>query len=221
MCGRFALSATTKDIEKLKPGFVPAADFQPRYNIAPTQDIFVSLNDGKYEISTAKWGLIPFWAKDASIGNKMINARSETLLQKASFKNPFKKKRCLIFADAFYEWKKIPGEKTKVPYLIKMKSGVPFTIAGLWDTWKSPEETVVSATIITTGPNALMEEIHNRMPVIINEASRELWLTQDDKFLDDIQNLLVPYPEDEMEAYPVSTKVNSPANDLPEIMERA
>jgi putative SOS response-associated peptidase YedK len=221
MCGRFALSTTTKDIEKLKPGFVPAVDFGPRYNIAPSQNIAVCLNNEKFEISMAKWGLIPFWTKDASIGNKMINARSETLLEKASFKNPFKKKRCLIFAEAFYEWKKIPGEKTKVPYLIKMKSGAPFTFGGLWDKWKSPDEPLTSTTIITTTPNKLMEEIHNRMPVIIPEDKREMWLTPDDKFLSEIQNLLVPYSDDEMEAFPVSTKVNSPANDFPEIMERA
>jgi putative SOS response-associated peptidase YedK len=218
MCGRFALSVKTEDIEKLKPGFTAEEELTPRYNIAPTQNIAVSLNDGKNSVSMARWGLIPFWAKDESIGNKMINARAETLLEKPSFSKSLKTKRCLIFADAFYEWKKSGDSKRKTPYLVKMKNSEPFTFAGLWDKWINPNgESVITAIIITTEPNELMKVIHHRMPVILDEEARTKWLAKESKN-EELVSLLKPYPDIEMTAYEVSTIVNSPTADFPGCM---
>lgn len=218
MCGRFALSVKTEDIEKLKPGFISEENIIPRYNIAPTQSIAVALNDDSGRISFARWGLIPFWAKDESIGNKMINARAETLLVKPSFSKSLKTKRCLIFANAFYEWKKSGESRLKIPYLVKMKNSEPFTFAGLWDKWINPQgETVISTTIITTEPNGLMKIIHNRMPAILDEEARTKWLAKESK-AEELVVLLKPYPDYEMTAYEVSTMVNSPVADFPGCM---
>lgn len=213
MCGRFALSATTKNIEKLLPSLKSLDAIYPRYNIAPTQFIATILNTSQNEISFLRWGLIPFWSKDKSIGNKMINARAETLIEKPSFRNLLKKKRCLIITDGFFEWKKIKGEKRKVPYFIKMKSGEVFTFAGLWDQWKSPDgDLISSATIITTKSNADIKSIHNRMPVILLPEERKLWLSEEND-INLMQSLLKPYPEKELEAYEVSLAVNNPSFD--------
>jgi len=194
-----------------------APQITPRYNIAPTQPIAVVPNDGRNAVDHFVWGLIPFWAKDPSIASRMINARSETLAEKASFKNAYKRRRCLILADGFYEWAKVPGQKAKQPYLIRLEDGAPFAFAGLWEEWQSPEGSQLkSATIITTEPNPLVASIHNRMPVILHPDNYPLWLSTEEKRPDDLQHLLTAYPAEEMIAYPVSTSVNSPANDLPE-----
>jgi len=220
MCGRFALSAKTKDIEKLFPQLKSNEELKPRYNIAPTQPIAAILNSSPNEISFIKWGLIPFWAKDKSIGNKMINARAETLLEKPAFRNLLKKRRCLIIADGFFEWKKIEGEKRKIPYFIKMKSGNPFVFAGLWDQWKSEKgELITSATIITTRPNKDLKNIHNRMPVILLPQESKLWLSEEAD-INFLQNLLKPYPENQLEAYEVSTAVNNPVFDDVSVIQK-
>lgn len=217
MCGRFALSAKTKDIENLVPDLKIKEEIKPRYNIAPSQNIAAVLNDGKKELTFLKWGLIPSWAKDSSIGNKMINARAETLQEKPSFKNSLKNRRCLIFADGFFEWKQIPGEKRKVPYFIKLKSGGPFTFAGLWDKWKDDAGNLIhSTTIITTEPNELMSAIHNRMPVILPADLREEWLSNNLSNTEILQSYLKPYDKEEMEAYEISGLVNNPAYDSEE-----
>ncbi len=215
MCGRFALSAKTKSIEKLLPNVKQGEELKPRYNIAPTQDIAVVLNDGSNEITFAKWGLIPSWAKDDSMGSRMINARAETLLEKPAFKNPFRYKRCIILADSFYEWQKPGGKARSVPYLVKLKTGEPFAFAGLWDTWTDKEtgETIKSAVIITTDPNEMMLDIHNRMPVILPPDKINMWLEIGDVNLQELLSLLKPYPAEEMEAYPVSFSVNNPQFD--------
>lgn len=217
MCGRFALSAKTSQIEKLLPGLKIDGEIKPRYNIAPTQKVKVILNTMPDKIVEANWGLLPSWAKDKTLSSKMINARVETLLEKPSFKNSFKKKRCLIIADAFYEWKEDKQSKTKTPYLIKLKSGEPFTFAGLWDIWvdkeSSDKEEILSTTIITTEPNELMATIHNRMPVIIPENLREIWLDRNSD-PQELQKLIsIPYNSKEMIAYEISKIVNNPAND--------
>ena len=213
MCGRFALTAKTGDIENLMPEVKVTIDLKPRYNVAPSQNIAAVLNSKPHEISLVKWGLIPSWAKDSSIGNKMINARAEGINEKPSFKYPFRKKRCLIFADSFYEWKPIPGDKRKQPYLIKMKSGKPFMFAGLWDSWNDNENGLInSSTIITTEPNELMSAIHNRMPVILSKEYYKLWLSNEAS-TETLLNLLKPYESEEMEAYPISLKINNPAYD--------
>ena len=166
-----------------------------------------------------RWGLVPFWAKEASIGYKMINAKSETLAEKPSFRKPFKEKRCLVLADGFYEWEKT-DKKNKVPYRFVLKNRQPFAFAGLWDVWKTPEgDTLLSFTIITTRANELMERIHDRMPVILNEKDEAKWLDPEFKDTDKLSSLLQPYPSEQMVAYKVSTIVNSPKNDTPSCIE--
>ena len=221
MCGRYSLAM---DLDKLDERFT-FRGFQlvlePRFNIAPTQEVLTVINDGsENQGRLMKWGLIPFWAKDPSIGNKMINARAETVPEKPSFKQAFRKRRCLVIADGFYEWR--GTGKQKVPMRIVLKTGEPFGFAGLWETWESPQDALVhSCTIITTTPNALMEPIHNRMPVILPREAEFQWLNVGDTDASELRELLVPYAADEMEAYEVSTLVNSPKNEVPDVIARA
>lgn len=214
MCGRFTL---TTDLDRLEERFAfRAADlsYAPRYNIAPTQPVLTLLNDGENRAGFLRWGLIPSWAKEAAIGDRMINARAETVAEKPSFRRALQKRRCLVLADGFYEWKK-EGKK-KTPMYIVLKPRESFGFAGLWEAWQAPSgETIHSCTIITTTPNALMESIHNRMPVILPREAESLWL---DRSIEDpaaLTQLLAPYPGEAMEAYAVSPLVNSPRNDTP------
>jgi putative SOS response-associated peptidase YedK len=217
MCGRFTLTVEPADLQDAFPEFTFPAQSAPRYNIAPSQPILVLPNNGTNKADFFVWGLIPSWAKDPSIGNRMINARAETLAEKPSFRGALKYHRCLIFADGFYEWQTQPGSKTKIPLFIHLKSGVPFAFAGLWDEWQSPDGSEVrSATIITTEPNELMACVHNRMPVILNQHSYTQWLNPAPQASNILQDLLVPYSSEDMESYPVSTLVNSPGNDRQE-----
>lgn len=223
MCGRFTLTATVDqlidrfDIEY----FLEQEDFQPSYNIAPSQSVVAVVNNGRHnKMGFLRWGLIPPWAKDMSIGHKMINARSETLLEKPSFRTAYKKKRCLIIADSFYEWKKL-NENQKIPMRIKMKSEELFAMAGLWENWKSPEgKSIFSCTVITTTPNKLVEGIHDRMPVILRPDDEKTWLdpTINDTRL--LEQLMVPHDENLMEVYEVSSLVNSPKNNSIELIQR-
>jgi putative SOS response-associated peptidase YedK len=167
------------------------------------------------------WGLIPGWAKDTAIGNKMINARAETLAEKPSFKHAYKRRRCLILADGFYEWQTIPGAKVKQPMFIHLTDRKPFTLAGLWEAWHPGDENIISCTIITTEPNEMMAQIHNRMPVILPPSAWEEWLDPAEQPPAALEHLLTAYPASEMTAYPVSTLVNSPANDVAECIAPA
>ncbi len=216
MCGRFSFSPLAKIIEDRFDIKVDPGQYTPRYNSAPSQDLAVISNVNQDELSYYKWGLIPFWAKDKSIGNKMINAKAETITEKASFKNSFKHKRCLVLSDGFYEWKKInPIEK--IPYRIKMEDDSLFAMAGIWDTWKNEEGNLINSfAIITTSPNELMENIHTRMPVILGNKDEKAWLNETDTDL--LQSLLKPFPAKYMTAYSISKLVNSPKNDTPEIL---
>lgn len=220
MCGRFTL-VSDMDLILHSHLMYSNIDYVPRYNIAPSQPVLAIISDGKKRrLGQLKWGLIPFWEKDAKIGYKMINARAETLAEKASFKHPFKRQRCLILADSFYEWKRENGKK--IPMRIHLKSGEPFAFAGLWSRWQSSEgEEINTCTIITTRPNSLMEDIHDRMPVILREEDEGTWLDRSIEDTDFLQNLLEPYPAEEMEAYEVSKVVNSPNNDIPACIEPA
>jgi putative SOS response-associated peptidase YedK len=214
MCGRFALTVDPADLQDAFPEFIFPAQGAPRYNIAPSQPILALPNDGTKQAAYFVWGLIPSWAKDPSIGNRMINARAETLAEKTAFRSAYKYHRCLIFADGFFEWQARPGLKSKIPHFIRLKSGASFTFAGLWEHWQSANGSEVrSATIITTEPNELMASIHNRMPVILQPDTYAQWLDSAPQSPNRLNNLLVPYPSGEMEAYPVSTLVNSPGND--------
>ena len=219
MCGRFTLTVDPADLQAAFPNFTFPAQFSPRYNIAPTQPVLVLPNDGKLTADYYIWGLIPVWAKDHSIGSRLINARAETLAEKSSFRGAYKYKRCLVLADGFYEWKTQPGSKLKIPYLIRLSSGQPLAFAGLWDEWLSPDGSQIkSCTIITTEPNALMASLHNRMPVILPASAYDQWLDPAPQKPEALQALLTQYPSDEMTAHPVSTLVNSPANDRPELI---
>ena len=203
MCGSFALKATTKDVEKLQPGLVSKVEISPKSNIFPTQDVAVILNSNPNEITSAYWGLIPFWAKDKFIGKNMFNARSETLSEKPSFKNLIKQKRCLIPATGFYEWKVIGLKKSKQAYFINLKSNDIFAFAGLWDIWTDDNgNKLISTTIITTNPNKLVAAIHDRMPVIIPNKYFSTWLdTKSNQSI--IENLLTAYNSEEMAAEPL------------------
>ena len=219
MCGRFALTVDPAELQDAFPEFSFPSQTTPRYNIAPSQPVLVLPNDGTYRADFFVWGLIPSWAKDPGIGNRLINARAETLAEKPSFRSAYKYHRCLIFADAFFEWQTRATGQTKVPHLIRLNSAKPFAFAGLWEHWQSPDGSEIkSATIITTTPNKLMSSIHNRMPVILPQETYTQWLDPAPRFPIDLNNLLVPYPSEEMEAYPVSTLVNSPANDRPDVV---
>lgn len=222
MCGRFTLAADATMIQEAFPWLNIPRGLQPRYNVAPTQPVAVVPNDGKSQLDYFVWGLVPSWAKDPDIGNRMINARAETLAEKPSFKSSLKRKRCLILADGFYEWKQIPGQKTKLPMYIRLKSGQPFAFAGLWDEWHAPDGSqVLSCTIITTEPNSMMQAIHNRMPVILPPEAYTTWLAQGDQKPEALIGLLQPYPTEKMTVYPVSILVNSPNNDSPELIRAA
>jgi putative SOS response-associated peptidase YedK len=216
MCGRFTLTVDPADLQEAFAGFTFPPKFAPRFNIAPSQPILAIPNDGKLTADFFVWGLIPSWAKDPSIGNRLINARGETLAEKPSFRGGFKYKRCLILADGFYEWKQ---SETKIPHFIFLKSRQPFAFAGLWDEWHAPNGgTLRSATIITTEPNELMATIHNRMPVILHPSAYAQWLDPAPRAPESLLPLIKPFPADEMTAYPVSTLVNSPANDRAELV---
>jgi putative SOS response-associated peptidase YedK len=219
MCGRFTLTVDPADLREAFDGYIFPAKFAPRFNIAPTQPILAISNDGKKAVDFFVWGLIPSWSKDPTIGSRLINARAETLAEKPSFRGAFKYKRCLILADGFYEWKTVPGTKTKIPHFIFLKSRAPFAFAGLWDEWHSPDGgSLRSATIITTDPNELMATIHNRMPVILNPRDYAKWLDPTPQTPANLQPLLQPFPADMMSAYPVSTLVNSPGTDRAELV---
>ncbi|HEX3032536.1 MAG TPA: SOS response-associated peptidase [Bacillota bacterium] len=213
MCGRFSLSK----IDQLSLRFgVEAVGGQARYNIAPTQTIPVVVNDQEPRLVQMRWGLIPSWAKDKSLGNKMINARAETVAEKPSFKGSLVSRRCIIPADGFFEWKDL-RDMGKQPYRITHRDEQLLGFAGLWDVWSSPEgERVYSCTIITTTPNELMAPIHNRMPVILTRETEMIWLDPTLVQPQLLQEVLRPYPSDLLKAYPVSKAVNSSTNDLAE-----
>ena len=219
MCGRYSLTA---DLGELAGRFEFDGDwdaFDKRYNIAPTQEVLTVVGGQTRRAGFMRWGLIPFWAKNPSIGSRMINARAETVAEKPAFRDALRRRRCLVLADGFYEWQKVG--KNKRPMRIVMGSGEPFAFAGLWETWRDPEGTVIpSCTIITTTPNDLLKLIHNRMPVILSKEVEDLWL---DDSIDDpptLTSVLTPYPDDGMEAYEVSSLVNSVANDGPELIDK-
>jgi putative SOS response-associated peptidase YedK len=220
MCGRFALAVKPDENQLAFPTFIFPDNMPLRYNIAPGQNITAIANTDENHAHAFKWGLIPSWAKDPKIGNRLINARSETLAEKPSFRSAYKKRRCLIPTTGFYEWQRNPDGKTKTPMHIALKSGTPFVFAGLWESWHSPEgDHIRSCTIITTEPNDLMAPIHNRMPVILPTEHYDTWLDPSDRT--DLQELLEPFPDAEMTAHPVSTLVNSPTNDTSECLEPA
>jgi putative SOS response-associated peptidase YedK len=218
MCGRFSI---TTPIEEVRRRFkVDIADglYQPRYNVAPGQEMPVIPEENPHQAEYFRWGLIPHWAKDAKIGNRLINARAETVAEKPSFRTPFKKHRCLVLADGFYEWdKKSPKH---IPYRIILKNQEPFAFAGLCDYWKDEKgKEIKSFTIITTQANSMVSKIHNRMPVILSRDAEAKWLDSE-AGAGELKSFLKPYPSEKMEAYQISTLVNNPRNNTEEVLMR-
>jgi putative SOS response-associated peptidase YedK len=219
MCGRYSLFADFREIEeRFGEATFDVEEYEESYNIAPSQMVLSVINDGlKNRLGYLKWGLVPSWAKDPKVGFKMINARAETVHEKPSFREALKKKRCLIVADSFYEWKRT--EDRKVPMRIQMKNNELFAMAGLWESWKSPSgELVHTCTILTTEPNDLMSTIHDRMPVILKQADEQTWLNPAVKTIDELRPFLIPLENGLLEAYEVSDKVNSPKNNAPDLI---
>ncbi len=218
MCGRYTLTAPSESLAEMLPGLEITDENSPRYNIAPTQEVAVVPNNGENRMEYFRWGLIPSWAKDPKIGNRMINARSETLAEKPSFRTAYKRRRCLVLADGYYEWRRERDRGGKTPYYIRMASEKPFAFAGLWESWRQAGEdtSLQSCTIITCPPNERLERIHDRMPVILAEAEYDLWLNPEEQAPAQLNHLLQPYAAEEMTAYPVSRLVNQPKNDTPE-----
>ena len=215
MCGRFTLTADPDQLRETFAWLTVPDQIQPRYNVAPSQPVAVIPNNNHDQLDFFIWGLIPSWAKDPKIGNRLINARAETLAEKPSFRAAYRRRRCLIPADGFYEWKPEPGRKSKTPMYIRLKSGKPFALAGLWESWNARDgSNILSCTIVTTQPNELLADIHNRMPVILSKDAYSLWLTPGEVDPEKLQPFLSPYPASEMIAYPVSTLINDPSNDL-------
>ena len=219
MCGRYTLASPTERLAEEFGLDGTSVELAPNYNVAPTQGVAAVLEEGgQRRLEVLRWGLIPPWADDPGIGSRMINARSETAPGKPSFRRAFRERRCLIPADGFYEWQRTNGAKQ--PYYIHMEDGRPFAFAGLWESWSKGEGEIRTCTILTTGANALVGEVHDRMPVILAHDAYDVWLDPVSE-RDELTGLLAPYPEDEMEAYPVSRFVNSPSNNDPRCIEPA
>lgn len=236
MCGRFVSSsspdqiATYFDVDAVAEQLL---DRGPNFNTAPTTPVFVVHDDGSSRrLDAFRWGLVPFWAKDPSIGNRMINARAETVAEKSAFKRSLATKRCIIPADGFYEWTTDPTTKKKQPYFIHRSDGEPYAFAGLWAEWKGPKdrpaddaelppvEPLRSATIITTSANERMSELHDRMPVILPRAAWDQWLSSEETDVELIGKLLVPAPSELISFHPVSTEVNNARNKGEHLVDR-
>ncbi len=220
MCGRFTLFDTAASLaEAFEVAEVPS--LSPRYNIAPSQAVTavrIPPSGGAREVVLLRWGLIPSWAKDPSLGDRMINARAETAAGKPAFRSAIRRRRCLVPASGFYEWKRTNGRKQ--PYYIRRPDGKPFAFAGLWESWEGPGQAVVeSCTILTTSANELLLPIHDRMPVIVSPADYDLWLSPEVRDPAELARLFRPCPPEEMTAFPVGTAVNNPKTDSPQLIE--
>ncbi len=217
MCGRFAFYSPSEAAAALF-GATGSVDFPPRYNIAPTQSVAAVRHgaDNERELVALRWGLIPFWAKDPSIGNRMINARAETVAEKPSYRNAYKHRRCVVLADGFYEWRKEGGGKT--PYFISLASGKPFGLAGLWENWTDKEsgESLQTTTLITTDANDFMAPLHHRMPVILEPGTAGDWLAGSTELLDDVAAITPA-----LQAWPVDRRVNNARNEGEELISAA
>jgi putative SOS response-associated peptidase YedK len=229
MCGRFVSSSPPDELAKyFDVEAVAESVLEPSFNVAPSQDVYVVVETGGLRrLDTFHWGLVPFWAKDPSTGNKMINARVESIAEKSAYKRSLQKRRCLIPADGFYEWKKIPGQKAKQPYFIHRVDGEPMAFAGLWEIWRPPEDTertgdpLRSCTIITGKPNEKIAEIHDRMPVMLPPSAWNAWIDPQNDDLDELGKLLVPVPSSLLDLHPVSRAVNNVQDNGPELIEPA
>ena len=218
MCGRFADYYTRHEISELYRiafDLMPASNYAPRFNIAPTQNSFVvRLNrEGQRELADLRWGLVPFWAKDLKLGSKMINCQSETADMKPVFREAFSKRRCVVVANGFFEW----PEKDK-PRFITLKDAAPFAFAGLWESWGPKDSSTETFTILTTTPNEFMAEVHHRMPVMLAPDSWSSWLGETEVPVETLKGLCKPFPSERMTSWPVTPKVGNVKNDGPELV---
>ena len=224
MCGRFTMRTPTETMAALFDG-LRFPKLAPRYNICPTQPVTCirQSTEQDHEVVGLRWGLVPSWAKDLKIGAKMINARSETVSTKPSFRAAFKSRRCLVLADGFYEWKRTGSQKQ--PHYISRRDDRPFYMAGLWESWKDKSQdalddaVIETCTILTTEANATMEPLHDRMPVILHQDDFDFWLDKEFSDVKQLEKVLVPLVTDELRTYPVSKMVGKPINDSPECIE--
>jgi putative SOS response-associated peptidase YedK len=214
MCGRFSQAKSKQEVKKRFNVKKMPDGVEGLFNVAPEQNIPAILNESPDQVSLVRWGIIPSWAKEEKTQYSMINARAETLLEKPAYKRLIQKRRCLLIADGFYEWKKTSGRK--IPYRIMLKSGDLFAFAGLWDLWEKEGKRIFSCSIITTSPNKLCKEIHDRMPEILPREREGEWLS--DIPIEKAMALLMPYANDLMKCYEISLKVNNPANNSAEII---
>jgi putative SOS response-associated peptidase YedK len=237
MCGRFVSSSPPDEIARYFDAAAPESALEPSYNVAPTNDVYaVAVDGGIRKVEAFHWGLVPAWAKDAKISAKMINARAETVATKNAYRSAFKRRRCIIPADGFYEWQKIEGAKRKQPHFIHSTTGEPLAFAGLWEVWKGPktkdpetgetryadeDSPLRSCTIITTDANATMEPLHDRMPVLLPASAWEEWLDPTNDDVETLGKLLVPAPPQVITAHAVSTEVNSVRNKGAELVTPA
>jgi putative SOS response-associated peptidase YedK len=229
MCGRYASSRKPDDLaEVFEVADIRADPLPASYNVAPTTTQYAVLerlhdDDVQRQLRALRWGLVPSWAKDIGIGNKMINARAETLLSKGVFSKPLSRRRCLVPADGYFEWYAEPGRKTKQPFFIRRRDGRPTAMAGLYEIWRDPdgpeEERLWSFTVITTDANEALRHIHDRMPAMLPEEHWAQWLDPAVTDGELVSGLLAPAPVDDFEAYPVSKAVNSVRNDVPELLD--
>ena len=219
MCGRYNLISNLTVLGERFQFDPSQLTLESAYNVAPTQNVLTVVGGESRRAGFMRWGLIPFWAKNHSIGSRMINARAETVADKPSFREAFRRRRCLVLADGFYEWQRTASGKR--PMSIAMRSGEPFAFAGIWSVWKDPDgNSIPTCAIITTSANELLRPIHHRMPVILPRDMEGVWLDRSIEDPNPLRSVLSPYPEDAMEAYEVSTLVNSVANDGPEVIAR-
>lgn len=224
MCGRFTMRATRKALADAFAIEQLPDELRPRYNVAPTQSVPVVRLDpatGARSLVMLRWGLVPSWATDLSIGNGLINARAETVAEKPAFRTAFKRRRCLVVADGFYEWQAVPGAKAKVPHLFTLKDGSPFGFAGIWERWEKGPEPVETVALITTEANGVVAPVHDRMPVILMPEHYSRWLDPDEQRPAALAPLLAPMPDAWMDAHPVGKLVSNPKNDGPECVEPA
>lgn len=222
MCGRYVASSPPGELARYFGAEVRAEQLLGAdYNVTPTREVFTVLQDGDARVlDTSRWGLIPFWAKDAKIGNKMINARSETVAEKNAFRSAFKKKRCIIPADGFYEWQTLPHGKT--PYFIHRADGRPLAFAGLWEGWKSPEgEWLRTCTIITGAADARLTDLHPRMPIVLRPDAWDVWLDRDERRPDAVLDLLAQPDVGQLTWHAVGDSVNNVRNDDPTLIAPA
>ncbi len=226
MCGRYVtVSSPALLAERFHVTHVRPRAIEPSYNVAPRAEVpVVAEREGERVLDLVRWGLVPFWAKDTAVGDRMINARAEKLLRSNAFRRAFERRRCIVPADGFYEWQKLEGRRVKQPWFIRRRDGEPLAFAGLWETWRDPQQgedapRLRSCVIITTEPNDLVAPIHDRMPVVLPESAWDAWLDVENRDTASLGKLLVPLPASELEAWPVSTMVNKADHNGPELVE--